>query len=103
MKIIYVSGCYRSRFGILGIIWNIWKARRVAQRLWGEGYCVICPHCNAILFDGNDEIPYIQGDIEIITRCCDSMYMLKNWHKSVGSNIEHRVAMELGIEILYEK
>ena len=101
MRIIYLSGAYRSKWGLIGTLINIWKARRVAQRLWKQGWVVICPHLNTALFDSNDKIPYLQGDLEIITRCCDALYMMKNWYKSVGSNVEHRVAVELGLQIVY--
>ena len=100
MKIIYVSGRYRSRTW-LGKVWNIYKARRAAQRLWEGGWVVICPHMNTALFK-EDGIPYIAGDCEIIKRCCDAIYMLKNWEKSEGAQIEMATAKIKGIEIIFE-
>ena len=99
-KIIYVSGKYRART-IFGKLWNIWKARRVAERLWREGWICICPHCNTLLFD--EDTPYIIGDCEIISRCCDAVYMLRGWEESEGSRIEYSVAQRLGLEILLEE
>jgi len=99
MKIIYVSGRYRART-VFGKIWNIWKARRVAQRLWGEGWIVICPHCNTILF--NESYPYITGDCEILRRACNTIFMLRGWEESEGARIELDTAKKLGLEIYYE-
>ena len=97
MKIIYVAGRYRARTW-LGKVWNIWKARRVAQRLWKEGWVVICPHLNTAMFD--EKYPYIAGDCEIVKRC-DAIYMMKNWEKSEGAKIELATAKNSGIEIIY--
>ena len=32
----------------------------------------------------------------------DAMYMLKGWEKSKGARLEHHIAQELGIEIIYQ-
>ena len=101
MKIMYVSGAYRSRWGLLGELVNIWRARRAAQRLWEGGWIVICPHMNTALFK-EDGIPYIAGDCEIIKRCVDTIFMLKGWEKSEGAQIEMATAKIKGIEIIYE-
>ncbi len=99
MRIIYVSGRYRAKT-LLGKLWNIWKARRAAQRLWEDGWVVICPHLNTAMF--NEKHPYIAGDCEIIKRCCDAIYMLENWEKSEGAQIELATAKIKGIAIYYE-
>ena len=98
MKIIYVSGRYRARTW-LGVVINILKARRVAQRLWAEGYVVICPHANTALFK-EDGIPYIAGDCEIVKRC-HTIYMMKDWEKSEGAKIELATAKNNNLEIIY--
>ena len=100
MKIIYVSGAYRSRWGLIGKLINIYKARRVAQRLWGAGYVVFCPHMNTALFMV-DGIPYIAGGCEIVKRC-DTIYMMKNWESSEGAKIELATAKNNGIEVIFE-
>lgn len=33
---------------------------------------------------------------------CDAIYLLKNWGDSRGARIERAIALELGIEIVYE-
>jgi len=98
MKVIYVSGKYRAKT-IFGVALNIWRARRASQRLWQEGWAVICPHMNTAFFDGEDI--YIRGDCEFIKRC-DAIYMLKNWQNSAGASIEFQVARDNGLEIHFE-
>lgn len=44
MKVIYVSGRYSART-VFGRLWNIYKARRVAIRLWKEGWGYIALVC----------------------------------------------------------
>ena len=100
MRIIYISGRYRART-IFGKLWNIWKARRAAQKLWKEGWIVICPHLNTFLFD--ESLPYIEGDCEIIRRCCDAIYMLKDWMRSEGAIQEWGCAIRHKREIYYEE
>ena len=73
----------------------------MAQRLWGEGFVVICPHMNTALFK-EDGIPYIAGDCEIVKRC-DTIYMMRNWGSSEGAKIELATAKNNGIEIVYEE
>ncbi len=99
MRIIDVSGRYRARTWF-GKAWNIWKARRVAQRLWEADWIVICPHMNTALFK-EDGIPYISGDCEIVKRC-DAIYMMKGHEKSEGAQVELATAKIKGIKIIYE-
>lgn len=98
MKLIYVSGRYRARTWF-GKVWNIWKARRVARRLWKEGWAVICPHMNTALFD--EDCPYIDGDC-LMVEGCDAIFMMRNWEKSEGAKIELATAKIEGIEIIFE-
>lgn len=101
MKVIFVSGPYRAD-STKGILTNIRKARKVALRLWSEGWAVICPHSNTALFDGEcDDNVWLDGDIEILRRC-DAIYMMEGWIRSIGARAEHELARELGMEIYYE-
>jgi Domain of unknown function (DUF4406) len=34
---------------------------------------------------------------------CDAIYMLRGWKDSKGASLEHHIATELGLEILYEE
>lgn len=97
MKLVFVSGPYRG-----DVEGNISRAKRAAVRLWQRGYAVICPHLNTANFDGlcDDEV-WLTGDLEILARC-DTVYMLTNWKASEGARAEHRLAADLGKEIVYE-
>ena len=98
MKLIYVAGRYRAKTWF-GKVWNIYKARRAARRLWLEGWACICPHMNTALFD--EDCPYIDGDCVMVARC-DAIYMLKGYRSSEGALLELATAKDRGIEIIYE-
>ena len=99
MKMIYIAGKYRAKTWV-GKVINIWKARRVAERLWLEGWVVICPHMNTALFKESNTL-YIEGDLEIVKRC-DAIFMMKNWEYSEGANLEYGMAKNKGLEIYYD-
>jgi len=41
-------------------------------------------------------------DLEFICKEADAIYMLKGWEKSSGANAEHKTAIALGLEIIYQ-
>jgi hypothetical protein len=45
---------------------------------------------------------YMLEDIKALFEC-DAIYMLKNWGSSKGARIERSIAIEMGIDIIYEK
>ena len=101
MKIIYVAGPYRAETEN-GVFENIIHARRVAQRLWHEGFAVICPHLNsAYMGDKQNDTVFLKGDIEILARC-DAIYMLTGWMYSEGATVELELAESLDLEVVYE-
>lgn len=107
MPVIYISGAYRSKWGFLGVAFNIWKARRVAVRLWKEsGMAVICPHLNsAFMLDGIKAETFLKGDLEIIKRLRikrDCIYMMKGYRQSEGSLRELALAKRRRLKVLYE-
>lgn len=102
MRLLYISGPYRSDKGVNGIAQNIQKAREIARRLWLCGYAVICPHLNTGLMDGPD-IPdqvWLEGDFEMVKRC-DGIVMMYGWEHSEGATAEHGVAQSNGLKIFY--
>jgi len=106
MKVAFVSGAYNSPH-IFKTLVNIWKARRVAKRLWNEGWAVICPHTNSGLF-GDKSLRYyfLHGYISILDRLdpkCDIVYMLKGWQKSQGARAEWTRARMKGMKIIYQR
>lgn len=100
MKVIFVSGKYRDETEYL-VFENILHARRVAFRLWQEGWAVVCPHANTILMTHDRPDIFLLGDLEILKRC-DAIYMLNNWQRSEGAKGELKLAVELGLEVYYE-
>ena len=103
MNVIYVAGPYRSNCE-----WQLEEFLRhsedISLRLWAEGWAVICPHKNTAHFGGAwgiSDSTWMKGDIEILKRC-DAIYMLKGWEQSQGARRELEVAIEEGLEVLYE-
>ena len=101
MKIAYIAGPYRAKTK-WGVQQNIAAAEAVALKYWELGYAVICPHKNTSHFDGAmpDET-WLAGDIEILKRC-DAIVLMSNYRDSVGACRELVVAMENGLEVIYE-
>ena len=52
--------------------------------------------------DGATWADYMRHDIKLLCDC-DAIYMLNGWRESAGARIEHKLAQELGIEIIYER
>ena len=101
MKIIYIAGAYRNSTE-WGLVENIRHAEREAIKLWQENWVVICPHKNTAHFGGLcPDNTWLEGDLEILRRC-DAVYMLRGFRSSLGAMAEHKLAIELGKEIIYE-
>ena len=102
-KIIYVSGHYRGDGKPNTIYNNIQKARIVSERLWSEGWVVLTPHLNTAFLDGvcSDDV-WLEGDLLLLERCADAIYMLKGWETSSGACDEHAHACEKDIRVIYE-
>ena len=49
--------------------------------------------------DGATWADYMRHDIKLLCDC-DAIYMLKGWQESAGAKIEHKLARDLGIEII---
>lgn len=100
MKVIFVSGRYRADTEN-GVYENIRHARTEALKLWHKGWAVFCPHTNTAFMGGNDDLMFLEGDLEILRRC-DAIYMLKGSDYSIGAIEEYKLAKELGLEIYQE-
>jgi len=99
MKIAYIAGAYRSKWGKLGIAINVLKARKVAKQVWKLGYVALCPHMNSALMDGTvpDEM-FLQGGLELLSKC-DLMVVFGKYWLSKGTVAEIWCAMELKMPI----
>ena len=51
--------------------------------------------------DGATWADYMRQDIKLLCDC-DAIYMLNGWRESAGAKIEHKLAWDLGIEIICE-
>lgn len=100
MKKAYIAGPYRSRFGLIGIIKNIIKARRVAVYMWKQGYMAVCPHSNSALmeFKGVSEKFILTGCLELLT-LCDLLVLVPGWETSSGTLAEIREALRHQIPV----
>lgn len=49
--------------------------------------------------DGATWADYMRHDIKLLCDC-DAIYMLKGWQESAGAKIEHKLARDLGLEII---
>ena len=100
MKIAYVAGPYRSKYGLPGVIINIIRAWRIARKLWRMGYCVICPHANSALMSAKDipETRFLEGDILLMLQC-HVVVLAPGWWDSSGAMEEIRIATEAGIPV----
>ena len=99
---VFISGAYRSKYGIIGVIWNIFKAWRCGRRLVKQGYSVFIPHLNTALMDD------LQPP-EFFLECCkkelpnfEIIYMMRGWRSSIGANMEYEEAKSRGMTIWYE-
>jgi hypothetical protein len=100
MKVAYVAGPYRSKWGIIGICINIIRAWRIARELWKMGYIVICPHTNCILMSGEDipEDYFLTGDMELLKKC-DLMVLIPGWPDSKGTISEILLAHKINLPV----
>ena len=104
-KLIYISGKitgddnYRIKFAT------------AEQRLIRDGYKVLNPVEEADKLDRVHQAlgiaaptwsEYMWKCIQVI-RDADEVYMLRDWQKSRGARLEHYIASELGITIVYEE
>lgn len=106
MGIAYISGAYRSKYGKIGILINIIRARRVAIKYWQMGYACVCPHMNTAMFNhGVTPDTFIEGCLAIIKRLhrkTDIMVMLPSWVHSEGSKLELALAKKRRLKVIFE-
>jgi len=95
---IYLAGPYSPRgwpwwLKWFGKRWNIRRARKVAIRLWQEGYVVLCPHLNTAHFP-EGTVDYVAGDL-LFVEACTEVWLLPGWWWSIGACAEFDRAVEL--------
>ncbi len=71
-----------------------------AEKILMENWVVFNP---ANLPAGKNITPAGHMDIDLaMIRNCDAIYMLKDWKKSKGANVEYHYAVYLNLGIMYE-
>jgi len=103
MQIAYISGKYRSKTPHVMRV-NIIRAEAIAMKYWKLGCSVICPHKNTAFMDNSDvsDAHFLKADLELIERCVDVIIMVPGWEDSEGAILEHKTAIDRGIEVIYE-
>ena len=103
MTLVYVAGSYRA-LTQAQVESNIDSARKMAGRLWAEGFTVVCPHTNTAHFDtlfpGIPDEAYRDGDIEILSRC-DAVVAAPGWSESNGTLRELKYAVDHLIPVYF--
>ena len=102
MKVIFISGKYRSCSGEYYVRKNIRFAEEQALYVWKHGGIALCPHKNTAGFGGalgiTDDV-WLAGDLELLKRC-DAIWMIKGWLSSEGACAEKVFAENNGIRVL---
>ena len=72
----------------------------VADKLRALGHEVTNPLCNGLSETDPWEEHIAKDIINLID--CEGIYMLQGWEDSQGARIEHAVAKEIGLKVMYE-
>lgn len=73
--------------------------KREQLRLEADGHVVLNP---ADLPKGLSQEEYMRICLPML-HICEGIYMLEGWERSVGANIEHRLAVQANKLMLYEE
>ena len=102
MRIVYLAGPYSGK-DFNEVEKNIRVAEEAAIKLWDLGYGVFCPHLNTAHFElksAASQEAYQTFGLGIMG-ACDAVVMLPGWWYSPGAREERRLAMTLGIPVVY--
>ena len=72
----------------------------VAEKLQSLGHKVVNPLCNGLSEHDPWEEHIAKDIINLID--CEGIYMLQGWEDSQGARIEHAIAKEIGLKVMYE-
>ena len=72
----------------------------VADKLQSLGHEVVNPLCNGLSETDPWEEHMAKDIIDLLQ--CEGIYMLQDWEDSQGARIEHAVAKEIGLKVMYE-
>ena len=104
-KLIYVAGAYHADTP-KGILDNINRAEKISITLIRNGWAVFTPHKNTAGYEKYEDdtitvSTWLNMDLEILSRC-DVLFIIDNYHKSKGTAIEIKYAMNNNIPIYWE-
>mgnify|MGYP000888072394 FL=1 len=72
----------------------------VADKLRALGHEVVNPLCNGLSEATTWEEHIAKDIINLID--CEGIYMLQGWEDSQGARIEHAIAKEIGLKVIYQ-
>lgn len=96
MKKIYISGQITN----LAFLDSFALFEQAEKELTKKGFEVI----NPMTIEHDHDLSwlnYMRTDIKVLVDC-DVIYMLSNWTNSKGAEIERKLAIDLGIDVMYE-
>ena len=68
--------------------------------LQSQNFEVVNPFDNGLVKDAPWDA-HMKADI-LALLTCDCIYMLKTWKNSKGARLEHKIAFELGMGVIYQ-
>ncbi len=86
-----ISGIEQEAFGLFAA---------AERELWRNGFVTVNPMTLPHDHDKSWQ-SYMKEDVKAICDC-DAIFMLLNWQESKGAVIEHRIAFELGLKVMYQ-
>ena len=100
---IYLAGRYRSKWGVLGKLWHIYKAGIKGIELAHQGYVVFNPIVNWGIFGlfDNDHEFWIAAGLKLL-KDHEIIYMMHGWQTSTGACQELREAASRGLRVWYD-
>ena len=100
---IYLAGRYRSKWGVLGKLWHIYKAGIKGIELAHQGYVVFNPIVNWGIFGlfDNDHEFWIAAGLKLL-KDHEIIYMMHGWQTSTGACQELLEAEKHGLKVWYE-
>ena len=99
-KIVMISQPMKG-LGYNQIVFNRMNA---VEYLESKGYIVLDTILNTEEFKGhkNDAVRCLAESIKLMSDV-DAVYFLKGWEEARGCKIEHEIAKQYGIEVMYEE
>lgn len=81
--------------------WNEPAFRAMAKRLRALGIPVISPNELHAPDPEKSREWYLRRDLEVVVAKCNRVVFLPGWERSWGATLEHHVAKELAMELVY--